>query len=68
MCLKCPNARRTTIHLPRLITARDQALELHGTCQSVGPVPKNQEFAITEHINQLDQLIQNLQITPEQPK
>ncbi|MCR8574284.1 hypothetical protein [Streptomyces sp. Isolate_219] len=65
MCLKCPNARRSTVHLPRLITARDQALELHDKCNAAGPVPKNQELAITEHITQLDDLIQDLQTIPE---
>ena len=65
MCLKCPNARRSTIHLPRLIAARGQALELHDKCNAAGPVPKNQEVTITEHITQLDQLIQDLQTTPE---
>jgi hypothetical protein len=28
---RCPNARRTAVHLPRL-AARDQALELQAAC------------------------------------
>nr|WP_145482511.1 MULTISPECIES: hypothetical protein [Streptomyces] len=26
MCLNCPNFRRSAVHLPRITTARDQAL------------------------------------------
>lgn len=29
MCLRCPNARRSSVHRPRLTAARDQAQELH---------------------------------------
>jgi hypothetical protein len=60
MCLRCPNARRSTIHLPRLTAARDQALDLHATCREAGPVPKLQEIAITSHIAELDQIITDL--------
>jgi hypothetical protein len=28
MCLHCPNARRSAVHLPRLTTARNQALSV----------------------------------------
>jgi hypothetical protein len=61
MCLKCPNARRSSVRLPRLMTARDQALELNERCLAAGPVPDNQALAINEHITQLDELIQDLQ-------
>jgi flavin reductase (DIM6/NTAB) family NADH-FMN oxidoreductase RutF len=55
-CLSCPNARRTATHLPRLQQARDQArhaLEQVGT----RPLPPLQHAALTGHIDQLDQLV-----------
>jgi hypothetical protein len=55
-CLSCPNARRSSTHLPRLQQARDQArdaLRQAGT----RPMPPLQHAALTGHIEQLDQLV-----------
>lgn len=55
-CLSCPNARRSSAHLPRLQQARDQArhaLEQAGT----RPMPPLQHAALTGYIEQLDQLV-----------
>lgn len=60
MCLRCPNARRSGTHLPRMTAARDHALELHAACNSAGSVPKPQEIAITSYIAELDQIITDL--------
>ena len=54
-CLSCPNARRSTVHLPRLQTARAQARTLAGDTGQ--PMPPLQRAAITGHLHQLDQLI-----------
>jgi hypothetical protein len=54
-CLSCPNARRSTVHLRRLETARDQARALATDADQ--PMPPLQRAAITGHLNQLDQLI-----------
>lgn len=63
-CLRCPNARRTTVHLPRLTAARDQALELQAACQAAGPVPAPQRAAITGYITDLAQLIGQINGSP----
>ncbi|MEU4769770.1 hypothetical protein AB0H12_41775 [Actinosynnema sp. NPDC023794] len=60
MCLRCPNARRSTVHRPRLTTARDQALDLQASCAKACPVPKLQRVALTGYIAELDQLIGDL--------
>jgi hypothetical protein len=60
MCMRCPNARRSTIHLPRLVQARDQALDLRAECERREPMPKLQQIAITGYIDELDQLISGL--------
>jgi hypothetical protein len=55
-CLSCPNARRSSTHLPHLQQARDQArlaLEQAGT----RPIAPLQHAALTGHIEQLDQLV-----------
>jgi hypothetical protein len=61
MCLNCPNARRSTIHRPRLVAARDQAEQLRQQCRKTGPVPVLQQMAIDNHIAELDQLLTNLE-------
>ena len=63
-CLTCPNARRSSVHLPRLEQARDQARQITGDCR--GPLPPLQQAALTGHLSQLDQLIS--QITSNDPK
>lgn len=60
MCLRCPNARRSTVHRPRLAAARNQALDLQASCEKAGPVPKLQQVALTGYITELDQLIGDL--------
>lgn len=59
-CLRCPNARRSAVHLPRLTAARDQAAELRAACEAAGPVPAPQQAAITGYISDLTQLIDQL--------
>lgn len=54
MCLRCPNARRSADHRPRLIAARDQALELQATCDQAGPVPQPQQLALSGYLTELD--------------
>jgi hypothetical protein len=63
-CLRCPNARRSSIHLPRLAAARDQAAELRAACEAAGPVPAPQHAAITGYISDLTQLIDQITTTP----
>jgi hypothetical protein len=57
-CLTCPNARRSSVHLPRLEQARDQALQITGNCH--GPLPPLQQAALASHLGQLDQLISQI--------
>ena len=60
MCLACPNARRSTVHLPRLTTARDQAAaawEMVGGTKCRPGLPPLQQAALTSHIADLDRLI-----------
>ncbi len=64
-CLRCPNARRSSIHLPRLTAARDQATELRAACAAAGPVPAPQQAAITGYISDLTQLIDQLKDTDQ---
>ncbi|MER6170691.1 hypothetical protein [Streptosporangium sp. NPDC001681] len=61
MCLRCPNARRSSVHLPRLVAARGQALEFQAACAHAGPVPQPQQIAITSYVAELAQLIDELQ-------
>ena len=63
-CLTCPNARRSSVHLPRLEQARDQAQQIIGECR--GPLPPLQQAALANHLGQLDQLIS--QITSNDPE
>ena len=63
-CLTCPNARRSSVHLPRLEQARDQARQIIGECR--GPLPPLQQAALASHLGQLGQLIS--QITSTDPE
>lgn len=68
MCMGCPNARRSTVHLPRLTAARDAVRStekmLHGTRRDRGPgAPPHQEQVVAGFIVSLDQLIADLQDT-----
>jgi hypothetical protein len=63
-CLTCPNARRSSVHLPRLEQARDQARQILGECR--GPLPPLQQAALASHLGQLGELIS--QITSTDPE
>lgn len=63
-CMRCPNARRSAVHLPRLAAARGQALELQAACDAAGPVPAPQHAAITGYISDLTQLIDQISTAP----
>jgi hypothetical protein len=63
-CMRCPNARRSAVHLPRLAAARGQALELQAVCDAAGPVPAPQHAAITGYISDLTQLIDQISTAP----
>jgi hypothetical protein len=60
MCLRCPNARRSSIHRPRLLAARQQAQLLQKQCAKAGPMPVLQQHAISTHVAELDQVINEL--------
>lgn len=57
-CLTCPNARRSTVHLPRLEQARDQAQQIIGDARST--LPPLQQAALDSHLAQLGQLISQI--------
>jgi hypothetical protein len=57
MCLSCANARRSTIHLPRLTAARAQAQR---PLDAGGSLSRLQAAALTTHIAQLDHAIADL--------
>jgi AsnC-type helix-turn-helix domain len=63
-CMRCPNARRTAVHLPRLAAAREQALELQAACDAAGPVPAPQHAAITGYISDLTKVIDQIDTAP----
>ncbi|MGW3199205.1 hypothetical protein ACWDBD_32490 [Streptomyces sp. NPDC001118] len=70
MCMRCPNARRSAVHLPRLTAARDAVRDtqkmLHGTRPDRGPAaPPHQEQVVAGFIVSLDQLIAGLQDTTD---
>ena len=55
-CLSCPNARRSSVHLPGLEQAREQARQL--IAETTGqPMPPLQHAALTGHLGHLDGLI-----------
>lgn len=62
MCLRCPNARRSAVHLPRLTAAREQAQALFG---QHARLPVLQHKAITGYLNDLDTAITPLTARPE---
>ncbi|MDA8284930.1 MAG: hypothetical protein M0Z42_16925 [Actinomycetota bacterium] len=55
-CLSCPNSRRSSMHLPRLTRARQQACEILAEA-STRPTLPLQRIALTGHLNALDRLI-----------
>ena len=57
-CLTCPNARRSSVHLPRLEQARNQARQITGDFR--GTLPPLQQAALTGHLSQLGQLISQI--------
>ena len=57
-CLNCPNARRSSVHLPRLEQARNQARQITGDFR--GTLPPLQQAALTGHLSQLGQLISQI--------
>lgn len=62
MCLRCPNARRSTVHLPRLTIARDQAEAFHAARRADrAAIPALQETAITNYLTELNQVIAEIQ-------
>jgi len=56
-CLNCPNARRSSVHLPRLEQARNQARQIIGDFRGTPPL---QQAALTNHLSQLGQLISQI--------
>jgi hypothetical protein len=64
MCSACSNARRSAIHLPRLITARDQARQaltpLTAGGNSTTTLAPLQRAALTEYVAGFDRLIADL--------
>lgn len=61
-CLSCPNSRRSSVHLPRLTQAREQAREIL-TGATTRPTPPLQRAALTGHLDALDQLIGQVRST-----
>ncbi|MFE2050971.1 hypothetical protein ACFXAS_21000 [Streptomyces sp. NPDC059459] len=62
MCLTCPNARRSSIHLPRMTTARAQAQR---PLDAPTGLSRLQTAALTTHIAELDHVIAELRAAPE---
>ncbi|MFE3168947.1 hypothetical protein [Streptomyces sp. NPDC059224] len=60
MCLTCPNARRSSVHLPRLTTARAQAQR---PLDAPAGLSRLQTAALTTHIAELDHAIAELTST-----
>lgn len=56
-CSTCPNARRSTILLPRLTAARDQARHLLDPTAPHLPMPPLQRAALHQHLTTLTTLI-----------
>jgi hypothetical protein len=61
-CLTCPNARRSTVHMPRLEQARKQAQQAITDARAT-TLPPLQHAALTGHLGQLDQLISQITCT-----
>ncbi|MFF2941343.1 hypothetical protein ACFVSQ_16025 [Streptomyces niveus] len=67
MCLICPNARRSEVHLPRLTTARDQALsELDTNAKGREALPPLQTIALSSYAAELDEAIESIHQTASQ--
>ncbi|MEU9321994.1 hypothetical protein [Streptomyces sp. NPDC048295] len=66
MCLSCPNSRRSSVHLPRLTLARDQALS--ATVADREQLPPLQLIALNEYSQQLDDLITEITDTAQEPQ
>ncbi|MFD8354573.1 hypothetical protein ACFV1X_37315 [Streptomyces coelicoflavus] len=64
MCLTCPNGRRSSVHLPRLTTARAQAQR---PLDAPAGLSRLQTAALTTHIAELDHAIAELR-TPPKPR
>ncbi|MGA5207995.1 hypothetical protein [Streptomyces variegatus] len=60
MCLTCPNGRRSSVHLPRLATARAQAQR---PLDAPAGLSRLQTAALTTHIADLDHAIAELTST-----
>ncbi|MEV8037719.1 hypothetical protein [Streptomyces sp. NPDC086182] len=61
MCLHCPNVHRSAVHLPRLTTARDQALSVLGMPKKEREtLPRLQVTALTDYATELDELIESI--------
>jgi hypothetical protein len=64
MCMVCPNSRRSQVHLPRLIAARDQAerelLPLAEDKKGKEPLAPLQRAALTGYVARFDRLIEEL--------
>ncbi|WP_324783181.1 hypothetical protein [Streptomyces sp. H51] len=54
MCMRCPNSRRSAVHVPRLERAHDMAESELGEATGL---PRLQQLAITEHLATLTRLI-----------
>jgi hypothetical protein len=66
-CLSCSNARRSTVHMPRLTTALDQARQALALVAKYGDAaPPLQLAAVTQHADQLDQLVGDLLNDPKE--
>lgn len=57
MCLSCPNSRRSAVHLPRIRSTRDRAVEEFA---DTAGLPRLQQVAIGEFVATLDNLITEL--------
>ncbi|MFD9396650.1 hypothetical protein ACFWBB_39735 [Streptomyces sp. NPDC060000] len=64
MCLTCPNGRRSSVHLPRLTTARARAQR---PLDAPAGLSRLQSAALTTHIAELDHAIAELRTPPEAP-
>ena len=67
-CSTYPNARRSTVHLPRLTAARDQARHLLDPPDAPQPsLPPLQHAALRQHLTNLNTLIAEITDTaPDQ--
>ncbi|MGH9065189.1 MAG: hypothetical protein ACRD0L_14705 [Acidimicrobiales bacterium] len=55
-CLSCSNARRSSVHLPRLRQAADQARQIIDEA-ATRPTPPLQQVVLSGHLDRLDRLI-----------